>query len=71
MGNIVKSITSVIGGLFKTPKIPKISAPVLPDPNSTTAKIAATKKIQERKKAGREGTIFGGAYNNLNLGGTQ
>jgi hypothetical protein len=66
MGSIVKAIT----GIFKTPKMPKIETPVMPDPGSTTAKIAATKKIQERKKSGREGTIFGGAYQNANLGGT-
>lgn len=70
MANLVKSLGSMIGGLFSAPKIPKVSTPVMPDPNSTTAKLAAQKKVNERKKSGREGTIFGGAYQNANLGGT-
>lgn len=70
MSNLIKSITSTIGNLFKAPKVPKVEAPVMPDPNSTTAKIAAQKKVQARKASGREGTIFGGAYQNANLGGT-
>jgi len=66
MSKILKAVTS----LFSGPKIPKLDSPVMPDPNSTTAKLAASKKIQARKGAGREGTIFGGAYQNANLGGT-
>jgi hypothetical protein len=67
MGKIIKAIT----GLFSTPKMPKIETPVMPDPGSTAAKLAAQKKIQARKGGGREGTIYtGGAYSNSNLGGT-
>ncbi len=66
MAKILKAVTS----LFK-PQIAKVASAVMPDPDSGAAKIAAQKKVAARKGAGREGTIFGGAYGNTNLGGTQ
>jgi hypothetical protein len=69
MGKIAK----VIGGLFK-PKLPEIITPKMPDLGSPEAKLAARKKLQDRGKRGREGTIYGGAaggaYTGANLGGT-
>lgn len=71
MAKIFKAITGAIGGLFKTPALPKAIS--MPDPGSTTAKLAAQKKLDAKRKGGREGTIYsqgGGAYQGINLGGT-
>lgn len=72
MSKIFKAITGAIGGLFKTPAVPKPQA--MPDPGSTTARLAAQKKLDEKRKGGRESTIYsqggGGAYTGTNLGGT-
>lgn len=67
MAKIFKSIMSIFSPAAMVAKTVS-----MPDPGSATAKIAATKKVQERKKSGREGTIFtgGGAYTGANLGGT-
>lgn len=71
MSKIFKALTGAIGGLFSTPKLPKALA--MPDPGSTTSKIAAQKKLDEKRKGGRDSTIYsnaGGAYTGTNLGGT-
>jgi hypothetical protein len=69
MGKVFKTIGSLIA-----PKMPKPpETPVLPDPESVSAKLAARDKIESRKKDGRAGTIYtssSGAYSNSNLGGT-
>lgn len=71
MSSVFKSIGKFVSTLFKGPVMPKMDIPAMPDPGSAAAKIAVTKKLQARKNAGREGTIYsGGAYGGLNLGGT-
>lgn len=72
MGSVMKAIGSIFA-----PKTPKMSgaaamAPAMPDPESPALKLAARKKVEERRAKGREGTIYtGGSYSNQNLGGTQ
>lgn len=71
MSKVVKAITGVISKIM--PKVPKIQTPIMPDPGSAASKLAMTKRMNERKGRGREGTIYtgsGGAYGGLNLGGT-
>ncbi|MGH2620737.1 MAG: hypothetical protein ACRDHG_09235 [Anaerolineales bacterium] len=50
---------------------PKVQAPTMrmPDLDAPSARLAARRKAEERKKKGREGTIDG-AYTNTNLGGS-
>lgn len=71
MAKVMKAITGLIGKIL--PKAPKIDIPVMPDPGSTASMLAMSRKMNERKGRGREGTIYsgaGGAYGGLNLGGT-
>lgn len=65
----IKSIGSSIGDMFKKPEMPKVETPVMPDPNSEAAKLAAKKRVQARQRGGRQGTIFSD-YSNSNLGAT-
>lgn len=73
MGNVMKAIGSVFAP--KMPKVPKAAAtaiPAMPDPAAPALRLAARQKEEERRKKGREGTIYtGGSYANQNLGGTQ
>lgn len=70
MGKALKAVGKLFGmGPQKAPKAPP--PPVLPDPEDPEAKLAVQKRLRDRAKAGREGTIFtGGAYGGNNLGGT-
>jgi hypothetical protein len=69
MSKVMKAVT----GIF-APKIPKPApTPAMPDPESVPNILAARKKIEEGRKAGRAGTIYtssSGAYDKSNLGGT-
>jgi hypothetical protein len=66
MSKIVKAITKLF-----TPKIPKVVTPFMPDPGSAASKLAAQQKVENRKKNGRDSTIYSGAaYGGQNLGGT-
>jgi len=70
MGSVMKAI----GGMF-APKMPKAEkpapAPAMPDPAAPAARLAARKKVEEKRERGRAGTIYtGGSYSNQNLGGT-
>jgi hypothetical protein len=65
-----------IGSIMPKPKMPSTSpvpAPAaMPDPGDPGLKMAARKKIEERRAKGREGTIYTNPnYSNQNLGGTQ
>jgi hypothetical protein len=43
----------------------------MPDPAAPAARLAARKKVEEKRERGRAGTIYtGGSYSNQNLGGT-
>lgn len=68
----MEAVKSLFGGNQKvdTPEI-KPPAPI-PDPESATARLAATKTLRARAKRGREGTIYsqGGSYGGTNLAGT-
>lgn len=68
MGGVLKAVT----GMFSAPKIdtPKPKA-VAPDPESAAARLAAKKKVESRRRDGRSGTIYSGAYGTQNLAGTQ
>jgi len=73
MSKIFKSITKLVGGLFKMPSVNTQKAIAMPDPGSTTAKLAAQKKLDARRRGGRDSTIYsnqGGAYQGTNLAGT-
>jgi hypothetical protein len=70
MGKIFKAVGGLFGKLFSGPKMPKVETPAMPDRDSTTAKLAARKKIESRSKGGREGTIYSGSYSGSNLAGT-
>lgn len=70
MGKALKAVGKTLGLLPEKPDKPAPPAP-LPDPENPEAKLAAQKKLRQRAKGGREGTIFtGGAYGGQNLGGT-
>lgn len=68
MGKALKAIT----GIFQPMKLPKeaTQVPTMPDPGSAAAKLDAVKKVRQRAKSGREGTIYSGAYGGQNLAGT-
>lgn len=70
MAKALKAITGLIGKIM--PKTPELKIPSMPDPGSTASKLAVSKRMNERRGRGREGTIYsgGGAYGGLNLGGT-
>lgn len=70
MSSVFKAISKFVKSVV-SPKIPEIAPMFMPDPGAAGAKAAARKKMDEKKKSGREGTIYsGGAYGGLNLGGT-
>ena len=69
----MSSVFKAIGGIFSS-KMPKVKVPSMPDPESPAVKLAARRKVESRRKEGREGTIYtrsGGAYTGSNLAGTQ
>lgn len=69
----MSKVFKAIGGIFSS-KMPKIDVPSMPDPESAAAKLASRRKVESRRKEGREGTIYtrgGGAYTGSNLAGTQ
>lgn len=69
MANVMKSIGQMISPTAKTAKLPTL--PAMPDPEAPALKLAARKKVEERRARGREGTIYsGGSYSNQSLGGT-
>lgn len=71
MSKVFKAIGSLVSKIMPSTKMPKIESAFMPDPGSTTAKLAARKKIEAKRGSGREGTIYSGnAYGGLNLGGT-
>lgn len=72
MGKVIKAISGVIGKILPTAKMAAspIAAAVMPDRESTAAKLAARRKVESRSKGGREGTIYSGAYSGSNLAGT-
>ena len=70
MGNIMKSIGQIFSPKIPSAKLPAL--PAMPDPEAPALKIAARKKVEEKRTRGREGTIYsGGSYSNQNLAGTQ
>lgn len=66
MSGALKAVTS----LFKTPKAVKPTIIPTADPESAAAKLASVKKLRERSRKGREGTIYSQAYSGQALGGT-
>lgn len=73
MGNTIKALGKMVSNIFNPAAAAEVARPfVLPARNETTAKVAAQKKIGERRKRGREGTIYTdkSSYSGTNLGGT-
>lgn len=72
MTNVLKAIGSIMPSP-SMPKAPKSGGmAAMPDPGSAAAKIAAREKVEEKRKRGRQGTIYTGqSYSNQSLGGTQ
>ncbi len=72
MSKVFKAISSLVSKILPSTKMPKIETPFMPDPGSTSARLAARKKMDAKKQTGREGTIYTNksAYGGLNLGGT-
>jgi len=71
----MSGIMSAIGGLFAPKvKMPEVKTPQMPDPENPALKLAAKRKMADRNKEGRAGTIFtsgsSGAYTGSNLAAT-
>lgn len=71
MSSVFKAIGKFVKQIFN-PKMPQMPQIAMPDPGSAATKLAARRKMDARRGAGRESTIMSGsnAYSGLNLGGT-
>lgn len=70
----MSTITSAIGNLFKTPKMPSTSVK-MPDPGSFQTKLAAERKLEDDRRKGKAGSKQENIktstnYSGSNLGGT-
>lgn len=71
MSKVFKAVGGLVGKLLPSAKVPKMETMVAPDRDSTAAKLASRNKIDRKKMAGREGTIYSGnSYSGANLAGT-
>lgn len=70
MSKVFKAIGGLVGKLLPSAKEGGLAQAIFPDRGSTASKLAARKKVEDRSKGGREGTIYSGAYSGSNLAGT-
>lgn len=70
MSGVMKAIGSIFSP--KTVAPPAAAVTRMPDPQDPQLAIAARKKVEDRRKNGRAGTIYtsGSSYSGQNLGGT-